>query len=238
MDLPVELVGLLKHAGIDGKKLTWDLQVNSSAISVKLMWIKAEKPVEKTGQVTSQAQKKKHLSPSTRKRNAQRINQWKAKRNEAIGDSKICAHTQTDDSNSITDETTQTEQLHSDEQALHKPTTLTQIRERSTQTRGNFIGRQLTPTKYLNTEETRTLWNKFTTVQSPYIRGKLSYKTELKDGSVSFSESFDPDDPALIDHYPDYTTETDLGDRPPTPTQQRGKNGLQKKKKNLSAIPD
>ena len=51
----------------------------------------------------------------------------------------------TDDSNSITDETTQTEQLHSDEQALHKPITLTQIRERSTQTRSNFIGRQLTP---------------------------------------------------------------------------------------------
>ena len=47
MDLPVELVGLLKHAGVDGKKLTSDLQVNSSAISVKLMWIKAEKPVEK-----------------------------------------------------------------------------------------------------------------------------------------------------------------------------------------------
>ena len=103
MDLPVELVGLLKHAGVDGKKLTWDLQVNSSAISVKLMWIKAEKPVEKTGQVTSQAQKKKH-SHSTRKRNAQRINQWKAKRNEAVGDSKICAHTQTDDINCITDE--------------------------------------------------------------------------------------------------------------------------------------
>jgi hypothetical protein len=33
MDLPVELVGLLKHAGIDGKILTWDLQVNSSAAS-------------------------------------------------------------------------------------------------------------------------------------------------------------------------------------------------------------
>jgi hypothetical protein len=95
MDLPVELVGLLKHAGIDGKTLTWDLQVNSSAISVKLIWIKSEKPVEKTGQVTSQAQKKKHLSPSTRKRNAQRINQWKAKRNEAVGDSKTCAQTQT-----------------------------------------------------------------------------------------------------------------------------------------------
>jgi hypothetical protein len=109
MDLPVELVGLLKHAGIDGKTLTWDLQVNSSAISVKLIWIKSEKPVEKTGQVTSQAQKKKHLSPSTRKRNAQRINQWKAKRNEAVGDSKTCAQTQTDDGYFITDETTQNE---------------------------------------------------------------------------------------------------------------------------------
>ena len=63
------------------------------------------------------------------------------------------AQTQTDDSNSITDETTQTEQLHSDEEDIHKPTTLTQIRERSTQTRSNFIGRQLTPTKYLDTEE-------------------------------------------------------------------------------------
>jgi hypothetical protein len=31
------------------------------------MWIKSEKPVEKTGQVTSQVQKKKRLSPSTRK---------------------------------------------------------------------------------------------------------------------------------------------------------------------------
>jgi len=91
MDLPVELVELLKHVGVDGKKLTWDLQVNSNAVSVKLMWIKAEKPVEKTGQVTSQAQKKKHLSPSTSKRNVQRINQWKAKRNQAVGDSKICA---------------------------------------------------------------------------------------------------------------------------------------------------
>ena len=40
-----------------------------------------------------------------------------------VGDSKICAQTQTDDSNYITAETTQTEQLHSDDQALHKPTT-------------------------------------------------------------------------------------------------------------------
>ena len=76
---------------------------------------------------------------------------------------------------------------------------------------------------------------------NPYIRGKLTYKTEFQDGSVSFSESFDPDDPALINRYPDYTTETDLGDRPPTPTHQRVENSKRKackKKTNLSAIPD
>ena len=73
MDLPVKLVGLLKHAGTDGKKLTWDLQVNSSAVLVKVMWIKVVKPVEKTGEITSRAQKKKHLSPSTSRRNVQRM---------------------------------------------------------------------------------------------------------------------------------------------------------------------
>ena len=61
--LPVELVGLLKHAGIDGKILTWDLQVNSNTVSVKLVWIKAGKPVEKKGETTSQPPKKKHLPP-------------------------------------------------------------------------------------------------------------------------------------------------------------------------------
>ena len=113
--------------------------------------------------------------------------------------------------------------------------------ERSTQTRNNFIGRQLTPTKYLDTEEPLTSWNKCTAVRSPYIRGKLTYKTEFKDRSVSFSESFDPDDPALIDRYPDFTTETDLDDRPAIPTQQRDENSKRKacrKKTKLSAIPD
>jgi hypothetical protein len=68
-----------------------DLQVNASAVSVKLIWIKAEKHIAKIGEVTSQAPKKKCLSPSTRKRNTQRINQWKAKRNEAVGDTKVNA---------------------------------------------------------------------------------------------------------------------------------------------------
>jgi hypothetical protein len=45
---------------------------------------------------------------------------------------KTCVETQTDDRIPITDESTQTE-THSDEQALHNPTTLTQVRERSTQ---------------------------------------------------------------------------------------------------------
>jgi len=92
MDLPVELVQLLQHAGIEGQKLTWDLQVNSNTVSVKLVWIKAGKPVEKTGETTSQAPKKKHHSPSTRRRNAKRMDQWKVER-EAIGEYNLCTNT-------------------------------------------------------------------------------------------------------------------------------------------------
>jgi hypothetical protein len=84
------------------------------------MWIKAAKPVEKTGEITSRAQKKKHLSPSTRRRNAQRMVQWKAKR-EAAGDNKTCVQTQTDDINPFTDETTQTSTT-----ATPKPSTFQQ----------------------------------------------------------------------------------------------------------------
>ena len=113
MALPVELVQLLQHAGIEGQKLTWDLQVNSNAVSVKLVWIKAGKPVEKTGETTSQAPKKKHLSPSTRRRNAKRMDQWKAKR-EAVGENTTCVQTQTADINPSQDETTQTDQHNSD----------------------------------------------------------------------------------------------------------------------------
>jgi hypothetical protein len=45
----------------------------------------------------------------TRKGNAQRISQWKAKRYEAVEDIKTCVETQTDDRIPITDESTQTE---------------------------------------------------------------------------------------------------------------------------------
>jgi hypothetical protein len=59
------------------------------------------------------------------------MDQWKAKR-EAVGDNKTCVQTQTDDINTSTDETTQTDQLSSDAQAINIPTVLTEKRERST----------------------------------------------------------------------------------------------------------
>jgi len=114
-ELPVELVELLKHAGVDGKKLTWDLQVNVSAVSVKLLWIKAEKPIATIGEATRQATKKKYLSPSTRKRNTHRLNQWKAKRNEAVVYTRVNAEAQTENRTTLIDETTQTDQQHSHE---------------------------------------------------------------------------------------------------------------------------
>ena len=97
------------------------------------------------------------------------------------------------------------------------------------------------PTKYLNAEESQKPWRKCTSVRSPYMRSKICYKTEFEDGSVSFSEAFDPDDPSLIDRHPEYNTDTHLGDKPRTPTQQRDeryKLKASRKKSNLSAIPD
>ena len=71
--------------------------------------------------------------------------------------------------------------------------------------------------------------------------GQLYYKKEFKDGSVSYSDAFDPDDPPLIDRHPEYDTDKHLVDRPPTPMQQREDRYMLKasrKKSNLSVIPD
>jgi hypothetical protein len=93
IDLSVELVELLKHADVKGKKLTWNLQVNASAVTVKMIWIKAEKPVATIGEVTSQAPKKKHLFHSRRKRNVQlRLN---SKPVEGEKESSRCQHQST-----------------------------------------------------------------------------------------------------------------------------------------------
>ena len=89
MDLSVKLLELLKHGDVEGKKLTWNLQVNASAVTVKLIWIKIENPIATIGEVTSQVPKKKHMYPSTRKRNVQRLDQWKAKRNQAVVNIKV-----------------------------------------------------------------------------------------------------------------------------------------------------
>jgi hypothetical protein len=39
---------------------------------------------------------------------------------------------------------------------------------------------------------------------------KLATLTVFRDGSMSLSESFDPDDPNLIDRFPDHPPETDI----------------------------
>jgi hypothetical protein len=71
------------------------------------------------------------------------------------------------------------------------------------------------------------------------MRGKICYTTEFEDGSMSFSEAFDPDDPPLIDRHPEYNTDTHIDDRPPTQQRdERCKLKASRKKSNLSAIPD
>ena len=146
--LTFKLVELLKHTDVDGKKLAWNLQVNATAVTVKLTWIKAAKPIATIGEVTSQAPKKKHLSPSTRKRNAQRLNQWKATRNQAVVNTKVHAETQTDNRNNQIDETTQTDQQNSHDLEHNTPPRVIQKRERSTQSRSHIKGRPVTSTKY------------------------------------------------------------------------------------------
>jgi hypothetical protein len=97
---------------------------------------------------------------------------------------------------------------------------------------------QPTSKKTTDTEDTSQEWKRCTTVPSPYNRMKLVTLTEFRDGSMSLSKSFDPDDPALIDRFPDYPPQTYIDDRPPTPTQEISSwQRPSKKKKYLSAIP-
>jgi hypothetical protein len=86
-----------------------------------------------------EAQKKKHLSPSTRRRNAKRMDQWKAKR-EAVGEHTACVQTQTADINPSTDETTQIDQHNSDAQAINIPTVSTKKGSDRHKTRYTYTG--------------------------------------------------------------------------------------------------
>ena len=58
-------------------------------------------------------------------------------------------------------------------------------------------------------------------------------------GSLPRPTKFDPDDPVLVDRFPEYSPDKDIGDRPPTPTREicSGRRPS-KKKKFLSAIPE
>ena len=62
MGFPIELFELLKHTGVEGKKLTRNLLVNTRAVAVKLLWIKAENFMATIG--SQPCHKNKHVSPN------------------------------------------------------------------------------------------------------------------------------------------------------------------------------
>ena len=49
MNFHVELVKLLKHADVEGKKLTWNLYVIACADMIKFIWFKAETTIAAIG---------------------------------------------------------------------------------------------------------------------------------------------------------------------------------------------
>ena len=89
--------------------------------------------------------------------------QWKVKR-EAVGDNKTCVQTRTDDINPSTDETTQTEQLNSDAQAINIPTVLTKKgSDRNRQDAHILVVCNQHRKKPTDTEDTSKEWKSCTT---------------------------------------------------------------------------
>lgn len=75
----------------------------------------------------------------------------------------------------------------------------------------------------------------------------ICHKTEFIDRTISYSVSFDPDDPTLMDRYPRYdmdktpwwqTTDSDTTTRGSLYTKGKQKDRARRLKSNLSAIPD
>jgi len=91
-------------------------------------------------------------------------------------------------------------------------------RGRSTQTKCTFTGITPISKQTADPKDIGKEWESCTAVRSPHDRKKLAYKMNYRDGSTTLSEPFDPDDPALIDRFPEYKTQVNIGDRPPTPT--------------------
>lgn len=92
------------------------------------------------------------------------------------------------------------------------PSEVLQKRYRSIQWRFHIRGRPWTPTKYRS--EFQMPWKTVTTLHNPCMSELMCYRTEYRDGTESYSEAFNPDDPTLLDRYPRYVTDTGLGDRP------------------------
>ena len=137
--------------------------------------------------------KKKHLSPSTRKRNAQRM-EVEGQKGSSWWQYNLCSNTDIRHQplyrwNNANRPAQQRLPSHQHSNSIDKK------RERSTQTRCTYTGSLPKPTK------------------------------------------FDPDDPALIDRFPEYTPDIYIGDRPPTHVISSGRRPS-KKKKYLSAIPE
>ena len=128
------MVGLLKHTGVDGKQLNWDLQVNASVVSVELLWIKTEKSIATIGQATSRPPKRNTSLLPTGNDTLNASTSGRRKGMKPLVALKLTLK-QTENSNNQIDEATQTDQQHSQDQALHKPLILAivmQRRERST----------------------------------------------------------------------------------------------------------
>lgn len=75
-------------------------------------------------------------------------------------------------------------------------------RSRSHKTDPHIRGRPLTPTKYRSEHQKPQVT--VTVARIPYTLEVLCHKIVYQDETQQYIETFDPDDPALVDRYPTY----------------------------------
>lgn len=188
--------------------MKWSLTATSDRVEVKLTWIKAPEPVNVT-EKPSQALKKRQ-SPSTRRRNAKRFNQWAETRNKAVGvKDKMSQDTQTDVEHREQDTQTTVETVDDGEMTTSTPT-----RDRATQDRGFARGRAVTPTKYRRRPPSIP-WTDMRTVRSPYNPDKNCTRIQYENGEVYYTEQYDINNPSYSSQ--DDEPQEHRGARPPTP---------------------
>lgn len=190
--LPADLLRLIEATCLDGKEMKWNFSTSADRTEVKLTWIPvAVKKEQKLATVAAQpGPKKKYQSPSTRKHNAQRYDQWRATRKPAVV--KKSAETQTSE---IVKKVKNTEtQVRPDTLNRTCFTDNCKKRDQSTEIPSFTRGTPLTPTKYRPENEHRFKpWEQTSTCRSPYLPSKACYKTYFEDGHVEFSAAFDID---------------------------------------------